>query len=192
MSEDATPTAVEEVPAASVKREPALKVRFLSHGTLEARDIDKSRRFYEDFLGLDVVRTSHKSLMIRLGGEHTIAVIRTINTAQRTVYTHNGLDVGTREEVDAAYRVVLEQRAQWGIAEVMAPADLHGAYSFYFKDLDGNWWEILTNPEGGYSWMFKKGADIKNWGWDEAEGFNPNDSKPASRGGVRPKGLVKG
>src|SRR5262249_23474019 len=145
----------------------------------------------EEFLGLEVVRTSPKSLMLRLGGNQTIACVRTQSDSKKTVYAHNGLDVTTREEVDECYRITLAQREKWGILEIMHPADLHGTYSFYFQDMDGNWWEILTNPEGGYSWMFEKGGDIKNWGWDEAAGFNPNDSQPASRGGVRPKGLVK-
>lgn len=30
----------------------------------------------------------------------------------------------------------------------------HGAYSFFFQDLEGNWWEILANPPGGYSPMY--------------------------------------
>ncbi len=30
----------------------ALKTRFLSHGTLGCRDLDATRRFYEEFLGL--------------------------------------------------------------------------------------------------------------------------------------------
>jgi catechol 2,3-dioxygenase-like lactoylglutathione lyase family enzyme len=173
------------------KPEPVLKLKFLSHGTIECRDVDASRRFYEEFLGLEVVRTSTKSLMLRLGGQQTIACVRTRNKLEKTVYSHVGLDVTTREEVDECYRLVLEHRAKWGITDIMQPADLHGAYSFYFKDMDDNWWEILTNPDGGYSWMFSKGADIQNWGWDEGQGFNPNDSRPASRGGVRPKGLVK-
>jgi catechol 2,3-dioxygenase-like lactoylglutathione lyase family enzyme len=195
MSESTTATLQEPDTSAAAPAEkvnPALKLRFLSHGTIECRDTDKSRKFYEEFLGLEVVRTSHKSLMLRLGGQHTLACVRTANDLKKTVYSHNGLDVLTREEVDAAYRTTLDQREKWGITDIMQPADLHGTYSFYFRDLDGNWWEILTNPEGGYSWMFSKGADIKNWGWDEDAGFNPNDSKPASRGGVRPKGLVKG
>jgi hypothetical protein len=31
------------------KPRPALKLRFLSHGTLESRDLAFSRRFYEEF-----------------------------------------------------------------------------------------------------------------------------------------------
>ena len=27
----------------------------------------------------------------------------------------------------------------------------------YFWDMDDNCWEILTNPKGGYSWLFEQG-----------------------------------
>ena len=47
---------------------PALKLNFLSHGTLESKDLEISRKFYEEFLGCDVVRTSPISLLIRLDG----------------------------------------------------------------------------------------------------------------------------
>ena len=57
------------------KPAPALKPNFLSHGTLESRDLAFSRRFYEEFLGLEVVQTSPISLLIRLGGPNTIAVV---------------------------------------------------------------------------------------------------------------------
>ena len=34
---------------------PALNTRFLSHGTLGSKDLEKTRQFYEDFLGLPLV-----------------------------------------------------------------------------------------------------------------------------------------
>ena len=57
------------------KIEPVLKLEFLSHGTLEVDDVDASRRFYEEFLGFEVVRTSPISLMFRLGGTHSYACL---------------------------------------------------------------------------------------------------------------------
>lgn len=156
-------------------RDPVLNIKFLSHGTLESRDLEKSRTFYADFLGLDVVRTSKVSLMIRLGSEHTYAVVQNPSKEAMPMLNHNGLDVGTREEVEKSYQAVLAAKEQWGIKKVTRPADQHGTYCFYFTDLDDNWWEILCNPEGGYSWMFRKGRDIEEWGAGEESGFNPND-----------------
>ena len=163
-----------DIAAAGQKKEPALKLKFLSHGTLEAIDLDKTRAFYEDFLGLDVVRTSPISLMIKLGGDNTIAVVKSKKTQVMPLLAHNGLDVGTREEVDQAYETVMRDKDKWSISKVTKPVDQHGTRSFYFLDLDNNWWEILCNPQGGYSWMFGQGRDLKEWGAGE-RGVNPND-----------------
>src|SRR3981189_1816261 len=93
-------------PVPSGKRSPALKLNFLSHGTLESRDLAFSRKFYEEFLGFDVVQTSPISLLIRLGGPNTIAVVYSKNIGEMNLLNHNGLDVRTREEVDEAHRMV--------------------------------------------------------------------------------------
>ena len=149
----------------TVKVEPALKLKFLSHGTLESADLDRSRQFYEEFLGLDVVRTSPVSLMVRLGGDNTIAVVRNLKkTHEMPMLNHNGLDVDTQEEVDAAFAIVSEQAEKWGITDISTPGLQHGTYSFFFKDMDKNWWEILTNPKGGYAWMFEQGGDFQGKG----------------------------
>jgi len=139
------------------KPEPALKLNFLSHGTLESRDLDFIRKFYAEFLGLDVVQTSPISLLIRLGGDNTIAVVKTKNKSPMSLLNHNGLDVETKEEVDAAYRTVVEQAEKWRLTKISKPILQHGTYSFYFWDADLNCWEILTNPKGGYRWLFSLG-----------------------------------
>ena len=35
---------------------PTLKLSFLSHGTLESKDLEFTRRFYEQFFGFEVVQ----------------------------------------------------------------------------------------------------------------------------------------
>jgi catechol 2,3-dioxygenase-like lactoylglutathione lyase family enzyme len=138
-------------------KSPALKLRFLSHGTLESRDLEFTRKFYEEFLGLEVHRTSPVSLMVRLGGQHVYAVVQSKRGGEMPFLNHNGLDVETREEVDEAYRIACEQAATWGLQKISKPVVQHGTYSFYFWDADNNCWEILTNPSGGYSWIFEMG-----------------------------------
>jgi catechol-2,3-dioxygenase len=139
------------------KPKPALKLNFMSHGTLESKDLDFIRKFYEEFLGLEVVLTSPISLLIRLGGDNTIAVVKAKNKTPMSLLNHNGLDVETKEEVDEAYRIVMEQKDQWQLTKISKPILQHGTYSFYFWDADENCWEILTNPKGGYAWLFKLG-----------------------------------
>ncbi|HUB97800.1 MAG TPA: VOC family protein [Stellaceae bacterium] len=152
----------------------ALKTRFFSHATLTCRDIEKSRQFYEEFLGLDVVRTSAISLATRLGGDAVIVVVQNANKADHSRSNHNGLDVATREEVDRSHALALAQQEKWGIRRVTRPVEQHGTYSFMIVDLDDNWWEILVNPERGYSWMFAKGEDLEHFNEGEGADLNPN------------------
>lgn len=143
---------------ATQTKQSALKLNFLSHGTLESKNLEQARKFYSEFLGLEVVRTSPISLLIRLGGDNTIAVVeQKKRTDVMSVLNHNGLDVETKEEVDAAYQTCVEQAEKWGMHRLTKPILQHGTYSFYFWDADDNCWEILTNPKGGYAWLFEKG-----------------------------------
>ena len=148
-----------EAPVVETAPEPALKLNFLSHGTLESKDLNRAREFYTEFLGLEVVRTSPISVLIRLGGTNTIAVVEQKNRDEEEMpmLNHNGLDVETQEEVDAAYETVMEQKDRWGLHKISKPILQHGTYSFFFCDIDDNWWEILTNPRRGYAWLFEKG-----------------------------------
>ena len=141
----------------SAKSAPALKLKFLSHGTLESHDLAFSRRFYEEFLGLEVVQTSPISLLIRLGGPNTIAVVYSKQPHEMNLLNHNGLDVRTKEDVDEAHRTVSAEADKWRLKKITKPHLQHGTYSFFFWDGDDNCWEILTNPAGGYSWLFEQG-----------------------------------
>ena len=151
-----------------------LKLKFLSHGTLESRDLEASRRFYTEFLGLDVVRTSPISLLIRLGGDFTIAVVQAKQKREMPLLNHNGIDVETQGEVDEAHRVVEAEAATWGLHKITKPILQHGTYSFYFWDADDNCWEILSNPRGGYSWLFERGDQAGKGHLDR--GFKRPDS----------------
>jgi catechol-2,3-dioxygenase len=145
-------------PAVETSKDPALKLNFLSHGTLESKNLDKTREFYTEFLGLEVIRTSPISILIRLGGTNTIAVVEQKNrTEEMAMLNHNGLDVETQAEVDAAYQTIMEQKDEWGLHKISKPMLQHGTYAFFFWDMDNNCWEILTNPQDGYSWLFEKG-----------------------------------
>lgn len=143
------------VDAARVK--PALNTCFVSHGTLGCHDLQQSRRFYEEFLGLETTQTSPISLMVRLGGDHVYAVVQVKNKTEMPRHYHNGLDVESTEEVDKAYQTVLEEADKWGLYKPTRPIEQHGTYSFLFWDMDGNCWEILSNPPRGYTWIFEQG-----------------------------------
>src|SRR2546423_15689916 len=114
------------------KPRPALKLRFLSHGTLESRDLAFSRRFYEEFLGLEIVQTSPISLLIRLGGPNTIAVVYSKQAHEMNLLNHNGLDV--REEVDEAHRIVCADADKGGLKKITKAHPQRGTDRVCFRD----------------------------------------------------------
>ena len=95
--------------------------------------------------------------MIRLGGNHVYAVVHTRNKERMPRCYHNGLDVDNDTDVDEAWRLCTGQAAKWGLHDITKPAERHGTYSFLFWDGDDNAWEILSNPKGGYTWIFEQG-----------------------------------
>ncbi|HUT48749.1 MAG TPA: VOC family protein [Alphaproteobacteria bacterium] len=157
MAQAETQTEAQAIPAVEKAAAPILDLNFLSHGTLESRDLERSRAFYTEFLGLEVVRTSEISLLIRLGGPNTIAVVKSDKKGPMTFLNHNGIDVLTEADVDTAHAKVVEHADIYGLNKITRPQTQHGTYSFYFWDGDDNAWEILTNPKGGYSWLFERG-----------------------------------
>ena len=145
--------------AAEKRRESPLKTRFYSHATLECFDIDKTRAFFEEFLGFETVKMADVSFWARMGGDQIIVVVKSPSgkKADMPFLNHNGLDVETDADVDAAHKLIKEQKEKWGIGKITPPIVQHGTYCFYFTDMDGNMWEILSNPKGGYSWGFDLG-----------------------------------
>ena len=144
----------------------AIKSKFLSHGTLGSRDLEASRRFYEEFLGLECIQTSKISMMIRLGGDHVYAVVLNKSLGEMPRINHNGIDVDSDGDVDAAWQACLDGAETWGLYDITKPVAQHGTYSFHFKDRDGNAWEILSNPKGGYTWIFELGDLAGKGHWE--------------------------
>jgi len=124
-----------------------VKPMLLSHGTLMCKDLAKSRRFYEEFLGLEVVRHARPAMMLRLKtGMYVVAVCIGEKVPNQHVLTHWGLNVASREEVDRAHADAVRLKDTYGIQKVNKVLERHGAYGFYFQDLDNNWWEIQHEP----------------------------------------------
>jgi len=151
--------ATETAQAGATAVDPTLKLNFLSHGTLESKDLEFTRRFYEQFLGFQVVRASKVSIWCRLGGQHVYVVVEVPpqRKAEMPFLNHNGIDVAKEADVDECHRLVERDAELWGLHKISKPQVQHGTYSFYFWDADDNSWEILANPPGGYTWMFDRG-----------------------------------
>jgi len=143
------------------KKEPLLKTVRLGHGTLECADLTKTRRFYEEVLGLEVLQSSPLSLMVRKDTNHVYAVVETGKVSKEmNMLNHNGLDVATPEAVDEAYELLNKVKDEYGIRKIQKPRHSHGDHTFYFCDLDGNWWEIVAVGPGGYAKDFEEQLDL--------------------------------
>ena len=130
--------------------EPLLALDFLSHGTLLMADMAATRRFYEEFLGLDVVRTSQISLAIRLDSDTTVACValaKKVRQPGREYLRHYnfGLTVGDRGDVAEARQLALVHAGEYGLRSVGEIEDQDGRVSFLIEDLDGNYWQILND-----------------------------------------------
>jgi len=120
-----------------------LRPYMISHGTLECRSLARSRKFYEEFLGLECAVHSPTSMAIRCGLKVHITAVEVGDALHPgNLLNHWGLDLESLDAVDKAYTDSVASKERYGIGEVKQPMERHGVYSFYLQDLDGNWWEI--------------------------------------------------
>jgi catechol 2,3-dioxygenase-like lactoylglutathione lyase family enzyme len=129
---------------------PLLSMKRINHGTLGCTNLAKTRRFYEEVLGLDVIQTSPVSMMVSKNADFVYACVESpTHDGNMNMLNHNGLEVETHEEVNEAHRLLMSVKDEWGL-KIMPPRTVHGAHTCYFKDFDGNWWEIVSAGERGY------------------------------------------
>jgi hypothetical protein len=121
-----------------------VKAALLSHGTVECYSLTESRRFYEEFLGLECVRQGKPAMFVRCGLKfHIVAMQAGRSLKPANLHQHWGLEVGSRAEVDRIFNSATGLKDKYKINKLIAPVYAHGVYSFYLEDLDHNWWEIL-------------------------------------------------
>jgi catechol 2,3-dioxygenase-like lactoylglutathione lyase family enzyme len=144
---------------------PLIDLPFLSHGHATLKDVEESVRFYRDFLGLEVVKTSPRTLVARLGSNTAIVGVtigeKGLAKAARPWLenAHFGFDVANADAVTEARELALKHQASFNIQNVGALVESDEGLSFILFDQDGNYWEILENPAGGYSRYFETECD---------------------------------
>lgn len=139
-------------------RSSVVRPYLLSHGTLECVSLQASRRFYEEFLGLECVRHNKISMLVRCGMKWHIVAVEVRNNVHPThLLNHWGIEVRTKDEVDAAWREANRLKAEYGIRKVHRPGLQRGVYAFYLQDLDCNWWEIVHSTDFRHDTYFQAG-----------------------------------
>jgi hypothetical protein len=130
-------------------RQSIVKPYCISHGTLECFNLGETRRFYEEFLGLECVRHGKPAMAIRLGMRFHVVCVEVGDLVHPTnLLNHWGIDVSSRQEVDEAHQSAIANQDKYKIRQVLKPQEMHGVYSFYMEDLDHNWWEIQFYENG--------------------------------------------
>src|SRR5918994_475250 len=96
---------------------------------------------------VESARHAKPAIAVRCGLKfHIIAV--EVGDALKPVnlLNHWGVDVGSKDDVDAAHANALKHKDKYKIRQVLPVVMQHGVYSFYMEDLDHNWWEIQYYP----------------------------------------------
>ena len=95
-----------------------VKPYVMSHGTMEVYSLKDSRRFYEEFLGLECVRHAKPAMVVRCGLKFHIVAVE-VGDALKPVnlLNHWGMDVGSKEEVDAAHANALKHKDKYRIRQ---------------------------------------------------------------------------
>lgn len=126
----------------------------LSGGKMLAIDLEKSRRFYAEFCGLETVRHKPNGLLLRdgrhrLGGPYWYIEVIQRDTIERPQHmlNHWGIDLADNAAVDRCCDLARRHAAEYGIKYVQDPHVQHGDYAFYLTDRDDNWWEFQTQRE---------------------------------------------
>ena len=116
-----------------------------THGTLQCDDIERSRRFYTEVLGLEILAGFNNAQYIKHAAAPWYIVVLKRSPRQYLAPVNRfTLQVGSPAEVERAHREFAANGAEIGITELRDPVKTNGAVSFVFSDVDKNWWELTT------------------------------------------------
>ncbi|MGH7793828.1 MAG: VOC family protein [Candidatus Binatia bacterium] len=116
-----------------------------THGTLVAHDLNASRDFYTDVLGLEVHRFS--TIVIYLKHPSTRTYVVCAERKNIKVFSpnfRNTLTVDSKTAVKDAYREFSERAKELGVSELLPLEESNGFASFCFRDPGTNCWEIAS------------------------------------------------
>jgi catechol 2,3-dioxygenase-like lactoylglutathione lyase family enzyme len=116
-----------------------------THGTLQCDDIQRSRRFYVEVLGLEIAAGFNIAQYIKHPSTPWYIVVLQRSPRQYLAPVNRfTLAMGSVAEVEQAHHEFAMNKQAIGITEL---GDIHGAngrVNFIFSDLDKNWWELTS------------------------------------------------
>jgi catechol 2,3-dioxygenase-like lactoylglutathione lyase family enzyme len=115
--------------------------------TIPAKDLNGTRRFYEDVLGVQVITEDPGGILYR-SGDSTFSLYPTeyAGTAQHTLAAFMVNDVEAAVAELRGKGVTFEEYDMPGLKTVDGIAELGGFKGAWFKDLEGNILSVVQTP----------------------------------------------
>ena len=132
-----------------------IETRGVAHFTIAVTDTERSTKFYEEVLGLKVLRANHERGMVFLDSAgDCIVLMRTETTIAPTMQrdAHHAFIVDG-DKYDAAVQELKDKGIEIILEEERATGSVVNGRSAYFADPDGNVLEIVDV----YAYMGAKG-----------------------------------
>jgi catechol 2,3-dioxygenase-like lactoylglutathione lyase family enzyme len=116
----------------------------LVHGHSECRFLDETIPVLSRALALQLIdrRDQHATLKHPNTGWKLILHEGGPDVKDKPERNHYGVRVSNNQEVDNAYRYLLENKADLGLKKVVKRKERAGSYSMFFVEPGGNYWEI--------------------------------------------------
>ncbi len=117
-----------------------------THGTLQCDDIERSRRFYVEVLGLEIAAGFNTAQYIKHPAAPWYLVVLQRSPRQYLAPVNRfTLQLGSAAEVEQAHREFVSNKKSLGLNEITEIDRADGTVNFIFSDLDKNWWELTAN-----------------------------------------------
>lgn len=131
----------------------------LSHGTLECIEINATRRFYREFLGVQTLRHVMPAFLTWRGDDalwsfYIACVEAGDQTHPQTRDNRWELVVATADEVTAAHEAAVRLKDELGIKQVDPVTEQDGFPWFCLQDPDGNWWGVSNRDMSWFDSTF--------------------------------------
>jgi catechol 2,3-dioxygenase-like lactoylglutathione lyase family enzyme len=121
-----------------------------THGTLQCDNVGRSRRFYVEVLGLEIAAGFNTAQYIKHPSTPWYIVVLQRSPRQYLAPVNRfTLELGSKAEVEQAYREFATNRDSIGITEMGELDQTNGSVNFIFSDLDKNWWELTAKMHKG-------------------------------------------